>query len=73
MRAVRDSTPRVMDPKVRPGGQAGGDTHDPYAFWIDLSRYGMGTARVVFATGRPGGPERIAFELYPLSLRKKRR
>jgi CubicO group peptidase (beta-lactamase class C family) len=43
------------------------DEDDPYAFRIDLSRFGIGTARVVFgresATGRTG----IHLDLMPLS------
>ena len=45
------------------------DPGDPYAFRIDLSRFGMGTGRVLFSR-EPGGGGSVHFDLHPLSLRK---
>jgi CubicO group peptidase (beta-lactamase class C family) len=47
------------------------DPDDPYVFRIDLSKYGIGTARVVF--GRDGGQQisSIYLDIIPLSLRKR--
>jgi CubicO group peptidase (beta-lactamase class C family) len=47
------------------------DDQDPYAFRVDLSRFGLLTARVVFS-GDSGGPiSRAHFELHPLTLEKQ--
>lgn len=47
------------------------DPDDPYVFRIDLSKYGIGSARVVF--GRDGEQEisSISLDIIPLSLRKR--
>ncbi|MFD1548054.1 hypothetical protein [Nonomuraea guangzhouensis] len=42
------------------------DKDDPHVFRIDLSRFGIGTARVVFS--RVSGPRSIHLDLAPLSL-----
>jgi CubicO group peptidase (beta-lactamase class C family) len=65
---------RVLTPI--PGAYRGFELHpddedDPYVFRVDLSRFGLPTARVVFS-GRAGEPvDRAHFELHPLSLDKK--
>jgi hypothetical protein len=38
------------------------DEADPSAFRIDLSRYGMGTARVLFSRDPVGGPMAVHFD-----------
>jgi hypothetical protein len=43
------------------------DEHDPYAFRIDLSSFGIGTARVVFAPEPATGRTGIHLDLMPLS------
>jgi len=45
------------------------DAEDPYAFRIDLSEFGIGTARVVF--GREPRERSIHLDLAPMSLRKQ--
>jgi len=45
------------------------DAEDPYVFRIDLSEFGIGTARVIF-TRDPEGTTRVHLDLYPLSLQK---
>src|SRR5574338_95876 len=42
------------------------DEHDPYAFRIDLSRFGLPTARVVF------GPDHVATDLWPFIAYRRR-
>ncbi len=65
---------RVLTPI--PGAYRGFELHpddedDPYVFRLDLSRFGLPTARVVFGAP-PGEPvDRAHFELHPLSLDKK--
>jgi len=65
---------RVLTPI--PGAYRGFELHpddedDPYVFRVDLSRFGLPTARVVFS-GPPGQQvDRAHFELHPLSLDKK--
>jgi hypothetical protein len=47
------------------------DDKDPYAFRIDLSEFGIGTARILFS-GEPGaGAKALHFDLLPLSLQKQ--
>jgi Beta-lactamase len=47
------------------------DDKDPYVFRIDLSQFGIGTARVLF-THDPGGPTtRVHLDLMPISLQKQ--
>jgi CubicO group peptidase (beta-lactamase class C family) len=48
------------------------DDKDPYAFRIDLSRFGIGTTRVVFSRGPGPGATRVHLELVPLSLERQR-
>jgi CubicO group peptidase (beta-lactamase class C family) len=46
------------------------DGTDPYVFRIDLSEFGIGTARVIFT--RPGvGTTAVHLDLYPMSLRRQ--
>jgi CubicO group peptidase (beta-lactamase class C family) len=47
------------------------DERDPYAFRIDLSRYGMGTDRVVFRPSREGLRTSMHLEMPPLTLEKR--
>jgi CubicO group peptidase (beta-lactamase class C family) len=47
------------------------DDRDPYVFRIDLSQFGLGSARIVFS-GEPGaGTTRIHTDMFPLSLQKQ--
>jgi hypothetical protein len=47
------------------------DARDPYVFRIDLSEFGIGTARVVFG-GQPGADTpSIHLDLVPLTLQKR--
>jgi CubicO group peptidase (beta-lactamase class C family) len=48
------------------------DDKDPYAFRIDLSRFGIGTTRVVFSREPGPGTTRLHLELVPLSLKRQR-
>lgn len=73
---VRHGQPMIRVLTAIPGLYRGFELHpddpdDPYIFRIDLSRYGIGPARVVF--GRDGGQEisSINLDLIPLSLRKR--
>ncbi|MDF2712210.1 MAG: beta-lactamase [Nonomuraea muscovyensis] len=45
------------------------DEQDPYTFRIDLSAFGLGTARVVFS--REPGPRTIHLDLAPLTLHQQ--
>jgi hypothetical protein len=47
------------------------DESDPYVFRIDLSDFGLGTARVVFSREPGMGTTRVHSELLPLSLHKQ--
>jgi hypothetical protein len=47
------------------------DDKDPYVFRIDLSEFGIGTARVVFGRDPGGGTTRVHLDLMPLSLEKR--
>jgi CubicO group peptidase (beta-lactamase class C family) len=47
------------------------DDKDPYAFRIDLSRFGIGTARVLFTLDPQAAPTRVQLELYPLALQQQ--
>ena len=46
------------------------DDRDPYVFRIDLSQFGIGTARVVFSRD-PAGGTRIHSDVLPLTLQKR--
>jgi hypothetical protein len=48
------------------------DERDPDVFRVDLGRYGLPTARVVFSRGPGGGVTAIHFDLFPASLRTGR-
>ena len=47
------------------------DHADPYAFRIDLSQSGIGTAKVVFSHGSTPRTTAIHLDVYPLSLHKR--
>jgi CubicO group peptidase (beta-lactamase class C family) len=47
------------------------DRTDPYSFRLDLTRFGIGTARVVFSQEPGAGTTAVHFELLPLSARKQ--
>lgn len=47
------------------------DEKDPYVFRIDLSAYGMGSARVVFSRGPGAAITRVHLDLLPVSLEKR--
>jgi CubicO group peptidase (beta-lactamase class C family) len=47
------------------------DDKDPYVFRIDLSEFGIGTARAVFSRDPREGTTSIHFDLAPLSLHKQ--
>jgi CubicO group peptidase (beta-lactamase class C family) len=47
------------------------DDQDPYVFRIDLSQFGIGTARVIFTRDPGTAPTRVQLELYPLALHKQ--
>jgi CubicO group peptidase (beta-lactamase class C family) len=47
------------------------DVKDPYVFRIDLSQFGLGTARIVFSSEPGAGPTRIHTDMFPLSLQKQ--
>ena len=47
------------------------DDNDPYIFRVDLSEFGIGTARYVFSRDGGGAVTRVHFELIPLSLQKQ--
>ncbi len=47
------------------------DAQDPFVFRIDLSKFGMGTGRVVFSQDPGGQTTGVHFDLYPLSLQKQ--
>jgi len=47
------------------------DDKDPYVFRIDLSQFGLGTARIVFSREPGTGTTRIHTDMIPLSLRKQ--
>lgn len=46
------------------------DVNDPYAFRVDLSKYGIGTVKIVFSRD-PGGVTRIHSNWIPVSLQRK--
>ena len=46
------------------------DDRDPYAYRIDMSRYGIGSGRVVFS--RQDGETRLHLDLLPISLTRRR-
>jgi len=47
------------------------DDKDPYVFRVDLSQFGLGTARIVFSREPGTGTTRIHTDMVPLSLRKQ--
>jgi CubicO group peptidase (beta-lactamase class C family) len=47
------------------------DGKDPYVFRIDLSRFGLGTARIVFSREPAAGTTRMHTDMFPLSLQKQ--
>jgi hypothetical protein len=47
------------------------DDHDPYAYRIDLSQYGLGTAKVVFSRGPAGATTGVHFDGLPMSADKR--
>jgi len=46
------------------------DEKDPYSFRIDGKRFGIGSARVVFAP-EAGGHTRLSFDLMPIAVRRR--
>jgi hypothetical protein len=49
------------------------DEDDPYAFRIDLTEFGLGTARVVFSRDLASRTTALHLDLMPLSLHKRHR
>jgi hypothetical protein len=47
------------------------DENDPYVFRIDLSEYGIGSARIVFGRDPRSGPLQVHLDVLPLSLQKQ--
>jgi CubicO group peptidase (beta-lactamase class C family) len=47
------------------------DVADPYVFRIDLSKFGIGTARIVFSRDAGGAGTRVHLDLVPLSLQRQ--
>jgi hypothetical protein len=47
------------------------DVADPYVFRIDLSEFGIGTARIVFGHNAGGAGTRVHLDLAPLSLQRQ--
>jgi hypothetical protein len=47
------------------------DDKDPYVFRIDLSQFGIGTARVIFSRDAGTAITRVQLDLYPLALQKQ--
>lgn len=47
------------------------DSTDPYAFWLDLSRFDIGTARVVFSRDTGSRVTAVHFDLLPMSADKR--
>jgi CubicO group peptidase (beta-lactamase class C family) len=47
------------------------DDKDPRVFRIDLSQFGLGTARIVFSGEPEAGTTRIHTDMFPLSLQKQ--
>lgn len=46
------------------------DEYDPYVFRIDLSKFGIGSARLVFSRSSDGQSTRVHLDLLPISLEK---
>jgi CubicO group peptidase (beta-lactamase class C family) len=46
------------------------DEKDPYVFRLDLSRFGIGTVRVVFSRGPEAGAASLHLDVMPLGLHK---
>ncbi|WP_324198345.1 serine hydrolase domain-containing protein [Nocardia beijingensis] len=46
------------------------DPEDPLAFRIDMTRWGIGTGRILFSRDPDDGTMRMHFDLHPLTLRK---
>ncbi|MEU1999401.1 serine hydrolase domain-containing protein [Nocardia gamkensis] len=49
------------------------DPDDPFAFRIDMTRWGIGTGRILFSREPGDGTMRTHFDLHPLTLRKSRK
>ena len=47
------------------------DDKDPYAFRVDLSEFGIGTARILFSCEPGASASALHFDLLPLSLQKR--
>jgi len=47
------------------------DRTDPYAFWLDLTHYDIGMARVVFSRSPAGEVDAVHFDLLPMSADKQ--
>jgi hypothetical protein len=47
------------------------DDKDPYVFRVDLSQFGIGTARVLFTRDPGARTTAVHLELYPISLQKQ--
>jgi hypothetical protein len=47
------------------------DEHDPYVFRLDLSAFGLTTARIVFSPEPITGATGVHLDLLPMSLRKR--
>lgn len=47
------------------------DNNDPYVFRIDLARFGLGTARIVFNRKRGAGTTALHLDVFPLTLEKR--
>ena len=47
------------------------DNKDPCVFRIDLSQFGIGTARILFTRDLDAGTTAVHLELYPVSLQKQ--
>jgi CubicO group peptidase (beta-lactamase class C family) len=47
------------------------DDKDPYVFRIDLSQFGIGTARVIFSRDPERGTTQVQLDLYPLALQQQ--
>jgi CubicO group peptidase (beta-lactamase class C family) len=47
------------------------DNKDPYVFRIDLARFGLGTARIVFNRKTGAGTTALHLDVFPLTLKKQ--
>ncbi|WP_245664071.1 serine hydrolase domain-containing protein [Nocardia arthritidis] len=48
------------------------DPDDPFAFRIDLTRWGIGTGRILFSRERGAGTTRMHFDLHPMTMGRAR-